>query len=112
LNQSLLRPDRLLAAPLRAVGVEEGRLRDVLGVGRVAEDGERVAVDVARVAAVEPLERFVDRGIVSSAWLGVRLHTGETPRTGARILLGRSLRPPFGRDVDRPAERDETRLLD
>ena len=34
----------------RAVGVQERRLRDVLGVRVVSEDRERVAVDLAAVA--------------------------------------------------------------
>ena len=43
----------------RPVSVEERRLGDVLGVGRVAKHGQRVAVDVLGVGAVEPLERAV-----------------------------------------------------
>ena len=39
-----------------AVRVQEGRLRDVLGIGGVAHDRERVAVHVADVPPVQPLE--------------------------------------------------------
>ena len=49
LDQPVVRRVRALAALERAVGVEEGRLGDVLGVGLVVEDGEGVAVDVVDV---------------------------------------------------------------
>ena len=55
-DQPVLRGARAFALLHRAVRVEEGRLRDVLGVGLVAQHDERVAVDVSRVLAVEPLE--------------------------------------------------------
>ena len=58
-DQPVLRGARALALLHRAVGVEEGRLRDVLGVGLVAQDDERVAIDVAGVLAIEPLEGAV-----------------------------------------------------
>jgi len=58
-DQPVLGRARPLALLHRAERVEEGRLRDVLGVGLVAQDDERVAVDVAGVLAVEPLERAV-----------------------------------------------------
>ncbi len=45
LDQPVVRAMRALAALERAVGVEERRLGDVLGVGLVVEDRERVAVD-------------------------------------------------------------------
>jgi len=43
----------------RAVGVEEGRLGDVLGVRRILQQRKRVAVDVLDIPAVETLERDV-----------------------------------------------------
>src|SRR5207248_3792414 len=58
-DEPVLGGARLLSALERAVGVHEGRLRDVLRVGLVAEDDERVAVDVTRVLFVEPLEGSV-----------------------------------------------------
>jgi hypothetical protein len=56
LDQPVVRLDRTVAAAEGAVGAEEGGLRDVLGVGLVVEDRERVAVHVVDVALVEPLE--------------------------------------------------------
>ena len=56
LDQPVVRAMRALAALERAVGVEEGRLGDVLGVGLVVEDRERVAVDGVDVPSVELLE--------------------------------------------------------
>ena len=53
----LFRPVPLL--DIRAVGVQEGRLRDVLGVGRVPHDSQGVAIDVTDVSSVDPLERAV-----------------------------------------------------
>ena len=47
------RPNSLLQ---RAVRVQEGRLRDVLGVGMVAEHRVRVAVDLGDVCAVEVVD--------------------------------------------------------
>ncbi len=55
-DQPVVRPVRAVAALERSIGVEERRLGDVLGVGRVREQGQRVLVDVARVALVELLE--------------------------------------------------------
>src|SRR5206468_6212311 len=49
-----------LAALERAVGAHEGGLGDVLGVGLVVEDGQRVAVDSVHVLPVQPLEGAVD----------------------------------------------------
>src|SRR5262249_55284162 len=43
----------------RTVGVEEGRLRDVLRIRGVAQDRERVAVHVPDVPLVHPLEGTV-----------------------------------------------------
>ena len=40
----------------RAIRVQEGRLRDVLGVRVISEDRERIAIDLAAVAAVEVVE--------------------------------------------------------
>ena len=48
-DQPVRRPARPLPAFEGAQGVDERRLGDVLGVGMVAEDGVRVAVDLARV---------------------------------------------------------------
>ncbi len=58
-DQPVVRLLRALAALERPIGVEERRLRDVLGVGRVGEHRERVLVDVARAPAVELLEGAV-----------------------------------------------------
>ena len=55
-DQPVVRSQWLLAALQGPEGVEERRLRDVLGVGLVPQDAEGVAVDVGRMAAVEPLE--------------------------------------------------------
>ena len=55
-DQPVVRLVRPLAALVGAVGVEERRLSDVLGVGGVGREGERVLVDLARVLAVELLE--------------------------------------------------------
>src|SRR5262245_66519621 len=41
---------------VRAVRVQEGRLRDVLGVRRIPHDRERVAVDIADVPLVHAIE--------------------------------------------------------
>jgi hypothetical protein len=56
LDQPVVRAMRALAALERAVGVEEGGLGDVLCVGLVVEDRERVAVDGMDVPPVELLE--------------------------------------------------------
>src|SRR3954471_9904948 len=58
-DQPVLRRARPLALLHRPVGVQEGRLRDVLGVRLVAQDDQRVPVDVAGMPAVEPLEGAV-----------------------------------------------------
>src|SRR5207237_7098331 len=55
-DQPVLRCARALAALEGAVGVEEGRLRDVLGAGLGAQDDERVAGDVLGALVIEPLE--------------------------------------------------------
>ena len=44
---------------IRAVGVQEGRLRDVLGVRRIPHHGQGVAIDIADVSSVHPLEGAV-----------------------------------------------------
>ncbi len=56
LDQPVLRLERLLAALERPVGVQERRLRDVLGVGRIPEERKGVVVDVLDVASIEPFE--------------------------------------------------------
>jgi hypothetical protein len=56
LDQPVVRCVRSLAALERSIGVEEGRLGDVLGVGLVLKNGERVAVDRVDVPAVEAFE--------------------------------------------------------
>ena len=58
-DQPVLRRARALASLEGLVGVEEGGLRDVLGVGLVAQDDECVAIDVARVLAIEALKGAV-----------------------------------------------------
>ena len=62
------RVPRVLPALERPQGVHEGRLRDVLGVGVVAEDRVGVAVDVADVSAVQ----VVQRGLGARALFGHR----------------------------------------
>ena len=59
LDQPVVRLVRALAALEGAVGAEERLLGDVLGVGLVVEDRERVAVDGVDVLLVEPLEGAV-----------------------------------------------------
>src|SRR5439155_3372680 len=66
-DQPVLRGARALTALEGAVGVEEGRLGDVLGVGLVAQDDERVAVDVACVFLVQALEGAV-RALARQNW--------------------------------------------
>ncbi len=58
-DQPVLGLLRALAALEGAIGVEERRLGDVLGVRLVPEHDEGVAVHVARVLAVEPLKRAI-----------------------------------------------------
>src|SRR4029453_1120675 len=53
LDQPVVRAMRALAALERAVGVEERRLGDVLGVALVVEDRERVAVNGVDMPTVE-----------------------------------------------------------
>ena len=58
-DQPVLRVPRALASLVGAVGVQERRLRHVLGVGRLPQDRERVAIDVTDVLPVDALERAV-----------------------------------------------------
>jgi hypothetical protein len=60
-DQPVVRLVRPLALLEGAVGVEERRLGDVLRVGRVRRQRERVLVDLARVPFVELLEGAVGR---------------------------------------------------
>jgi hypothetical protein len=53
---------RVLAALERPEGVHEGRLGDVLRIGRVPDHAVRVAVHVRRMPLVEPLEGSVQPG--------------------------------------------------
>jgi hypothetical protein len=55
-DQPVLRVARPLAALIGAVRIQKRRLRDVLGVRGLPEDGERVPVHVADVLPVDPLE--------------------------------------------------------
>ena len=67
-----------LASLERSQRVHEGRLRDVLGVRVVAQDGVRVAVDVSDVLPVE----VVQRGHCARAGFGCShglAHDGEIP---------------------------------
>ena len=59
LDQPVLRLEDLLPALKRAVRVEERRLRDVLRVGRVAQQRQGVVIDVLDVPSVELFERLV-----------------------------------------------------
>src|SRR4051812_50028289 len=61
LDQPVLRLLDLLPALERPIGVHEGRLRDVLGVGRIPQQCERVVVDVLDVTPIEVLERPIPR---------------------------------------------------
>ena len=67
-DQPVLRRAGALALLERAVGVQEGRLGDVLGVGFVTQDDERVAVHVARVLAIEALEGAVRAEALRENW--------------------------------------------
>ena len=58
-DQPVLRLFRTLALLEGAVGVHEGRLGDVLGVGLVAQDDQGVPINVTHVLAIEPLEGAV-----------------------------------------------------
>src|SRR6202011_4926367 len=59
LDQPVVRALGPLAAGERAVGAEEGGLGDVLCVGLVVQDGERVSVDGVEVLLVKALESAV-----------------------------------------------------
>ena len=61
-DQPVLRRLRALAVLHRAERVQERRLRHILGVLRVSQHRERVAVDVTDVALVHPLELTVGGG--------------------------------------------------
>ena len=62
-HQPALRLLRPCPVPVRAIGVQEGRLGDVLRVGRRAEHRRRVAIHIPDVAFVETLERLVVVGL-------------------------------------------------
>ena len=72
-DQPVLRRSRLLSRLHGAVRVHERRLRDVLRIGRVPADRERVAVHVGDVPAVQPLERSVRAQMLRQK----RRHTSE-----------------------------------
>ena len=61
LDQPVVGLRRLPAALEGAIGVQEGLLRDVFGVRRVSEHGQRVLVDLGDVLTVEALEGVVER---------------------------------------------------
>ena len=86
-------------APLeRAVGVQERRLRDVLGVGAVAEHRVRVPVDLGAVPAVEVIDLarsevtgFRDRHPLN------RRQYGEAPQVTSHILTRAGASSPGSR---------------
>ena len=57
----VLRLFDLVPALVGAVGVHECRLGDVLGISRISKQGQRVAVDVRDVLAVQLFERPIPR---------------------------------------------------
>ena len=61
-DQPVLGLPRPLASLERAISVQERRLRDVLGVRRIAEHRQRVAEDIARVTPVQALEGAIVTG--------------------------------------------------
>ena len=71
-------PRRLgpLPRPVRAVRVEEGRLRDVLRVSMVPEHGERVPIDLGDMRTVEVVD--LARGEVAGLGYGHAL--SRSPR--------------------------------
>ena len=58
-DQPVLRLLRALPLLVGAVGVQEGGLRDVFGVSLVAQDDQRVPIDVAHMLPIEALEGAV-----------------------------------------------------
>ena len=62
LDQPVVRKVGALPAGEGAVGREERDLGDVLGVGLVVQDGQRVAIDRVHVLLVQPLEGAVCAG--------------------------------------------------
>jgi methylthioribose-1-phosphate isomerase len=61
LDQPVLRLLHLDALDVRAVRIQERRLREVLSIGGIAQKRERVVIDVFDVLPVERLE-----GLISS----------------------------------------------
>ena len=84
-NQPVLRVPRPFPAREGAVRVHEGRLRDVLRVGGIAQDRERVAIDVADVSAVDTFERPVQPGLLRQQ----RRHTNHDPAGHGNLRYGR-----------------------
>ena len=78
-QQPVRRLSRLDALLERAVRVQERRLRDVLGVRVVPEDGERVAVDLGDVGAIEVVD--LARGEMAGLGYGHALATVVARRT-------------------------------
>jgi hypothetical protein len=89
LQQPVARLQRLLAASEGAVGVEEGRLRRVLGIRRVAQDREHVPVDLVHVSLVQALERAVVPGSAGEQ-CGAHL---SSPSDAAATTILRSTSP-------------------
>ena len=76
-----------LAAKERAVGADEDLLRDVLGIGRLAEPAAAIAQDLAAVAAVERSARLVGargRPVDGGDWAGRHAQTTCEGRAGVR----------------------------
>src|SRR5207302_6555980 len=94
---------------VRAVGVHERRLGDVLRVRRVPQERERVVVDILHVLPVQRLERLVagqDRNLGGD---GCHLRTnGSCLPTGTRNFLFENYKK-FDRRG--PAAAGATRLL-
>jgi hypothetical protein len=59
LDQPVVRLEDLVTALVRAVGVHERRLRDVLRIRRITEQRERVVIDVLDVTTVDGLESLI-----------------------------------------------------
>src|SRR5438046_1016713 len=83
----------------RAVRVEERRLRHVLRVGLVAEDAERVAVDVGGVPLVQALEGAVQARLPRQERRHARVDTHFRPKLASRAEPLRTRPGPGPRHV-------------
>src|SRR5262245_12811934 len=85
-QQPAPRPLGADAAVERAIGVEEGRLRDVLRIRGVVEHRGRIAVDVTDVARVQALESLVVPAPENWSHLSIRPLPSDSDRPARRIL--------------------------